>query len=87
MLCRSGIAKFVRTPVIYTVAAAGLGRPFTSMPMSVVVPPALANVTSIPHSGLRPCALACFFHVADLITLDACPIAGAYPASSVGGPL
>jgi len=87
MLCRSGIAKFVRTPALYTVAAPGLGRPFTSMPTSVVVPPALAYVTSNPHSELRPRALACFYHVAELITLDACPIAGAYPASSVGGPL
>ena len=40
MLCRSGMAKLVRTPAMWTVAAAGRGRPFTSTPRSVVVPPA-----------------------------------------------
>ena len=43
MLWRSGMAKFVRTPAMWTVAAAGLGRPFTSTPRSVVVPPALPS--------------------------------------------
>lgn len=40
MLCTSGMAKLVRTPAMCTAAAAGRGRPFTSTPRSVVVPPA-----------------------------------------------
>lgn len=41
MLRTSGRAKFVRTPAMSTVAAAGRGRPLTSTPTSVVVPPAV----------------------------------------------
>ena len=54
MLCRSGMAKLVRTPAVCTTAAAGRGRPFTSTPRSVVVPPVWPEDAQRTTSSLHP---------------------------------
>lgn len=46
MLSRSGAAKLVRTPAISAAAGAGRGRPLTSSPTSVVVPPMSITIPS-----------------------------------------
>ena len=51
------MGKFVRTPAMCTVAAAGRGSPFTSTPRSVVVPPAVQidtmNFLSSPEAAVE----------------------------------
>ena len=42
----SGILKLVRTPPTSTVVLAGLGKPLTNAPTSVVVPPTSTTIAS-----------------------------------------
>ena len=65
------MAKLVRTPAMWTVAAPGLGKPFTSTPRSVVVPPALPS-RLLPEIHCRAVALPFSLHPGMSLSQSTC---------------